>query len=291
MNIREAIKRTADFLSPSVGEDEARAMAKIILEEIKGYSAVELAIYADRQLLPETESRIQKIAERVVEGEPLQYILGSAHFHGRNFKVTSDTLIPRPETSQLIDIIVKQNFSRSDLRILDIGTGSGCIAISLALDLPFSKVEAIDISKPALLVASQNAEKLKAKVKFSYANILEELPDVSYDIIVSNPPYVMEKERAQMDPRVVEYEPSSALFVPDNNPLLFYKLIMKFAKLSFFKNYDLNRNKRCAGILYLEINPLCKAQLSSLFHSDGWDVETLRDYKGNYRFMICRLTK
>ncbi len=278
MTIKEAICDITRQLSPVVGEAEAKAMAQMMLEDLKGCSQLDLVLNGHRELLPETESRIQAIVSRVLRGEPLQYVLGKASFHGRTFKVTPATLIPRPETSQLIDIIVKQWQSRSDLRVLDIGTGSGCIAISLALDLPFSQVTAIDISSEALAVARENAQALKARgVKFVQEDILKASPHGEYDIIVSNSPYVMEKERASMEKNVLDYEPASALFVPDDNPLLFYKAIADYASKALAPD----------GKLYFEINPLCASELATWLKANGWNAEIIRDYKGHNRFAIC----
>ncbi|MDE7375868.1 MAG: peptide chain release factor N(5)-glutamine methyltransferase [Muribaculaceae bacterium] len=198
MTIAETRRHLTLMLQPAVGSDEASAMASAIIEDIKGYKPVDVALYGHRELLPETVERMERVAEKVVAGEPLQYALGTAYFRGRHFSVTPATLIPRPETAQLVDMIVSDFTGRSDLRVLDIGTGTGCIAISLALDLPFAQVDAIDISTDALKVAQVNAEALKAKsVRFVEADALRLTPgSEKYDIIVSNPPYVLESEKA-----------------------------------------------------------------------------------------------
>ncbi len=279
MTIKEIHKALIGKLAPCVGQDEAAAMADVTLADVLGYRAADLILYADRQLLPQTEERIMSIAHRVIKGEPLQYAIGKAYFHGRMFAVTPDTLIPRPETSQLVDFIEDACKSQRDLRILDIGTGSGCIAISLALDLPFASVTALDVSPKAIEVAKKNAADLKAKVDFQVADILTESPSGQYDVIVSNPPYVLESERASLDKRVTEHEPASALFVPDNNPLKFYVAIARYAEDALAPN----------GTLFFEINPLCADALKDVMRKQGFgDVTIVRDYKGNKRFAICR---
>lgn len=274
--------RLQQTLTPAVGQNEAQAMALAIIEDVRGYKPVDIAINGHRSLLPETESRMLDIADKILKGMPLQYAVGKALFRGRYFRCDPSTLIPRPETAQLIDIIVDDWGAKPDLRVMDIGTGTGCIAISLALDLPFSHVTAIDISAPALAIAKENALALKApRVECLLADALTLRPEHNaYDIIVSNPPYVLDSEKTQMDPRVTDYEPSSALFVPDNDALKFYRPISAFAAKSL----------RSAGRLYLEINPLCADNILRLLEADGFkDAQILRDYKGARRFAIAKV--
>lgn len=279
MTLKDMHRALIARLEPSVGQSESAAMADVILSDMLNYRPSDLILHADRQLMPDTEKRMMDIAGKVVDGMPLQYAIGKAYFHGRLFAVTPATLIPRPETSQLVDIIVDAWRTRRDLRILDIGTGTGCIAISLALDLPFAHVTALDISTAAVEVARNNAAEMKAKVNFEVADILHATPAAQYDIIVSNPPYVLDRERAAMDARVTDYEPESALFVPDSDPLMFYTAIARFAR----------RALEPEGALYFEINPLCAELLSAELYKLGFsDVTILPDYKGNKRFAICR---
>lgn len=282
MTIRDMKQHLQRMLEPAVGESEARAMALAIIEDIRGYKAVDIAINGHRELLPETESRMMDAAKKVLSGMPLQYAIGKAMFRGRYFAVNPSTLIPRPETAQLVDIIVDEWRGKSDLRVMDIGTGSGCIAISLALDLPFAKVDAIDISADALAVAKENADALKAaRVSFGLRDALSLTPEPgAFDIIVSNPPYVLSSEKAQMDARVADYEPASALFVPDSDPLKFYRPISEFTLKSL----------RGSGKLYFEINPLCADQIKSLLLAEGFkDAQIQSDYKGARRFAIASI--
>lgn len=283
MTIREMKAKLAEMLAPSAGSSEAHAMAQAIIEDVKGYKAVDVALYGHRELLPDTERRMLEIAQQVADGAPLQYVLGKAYFRGRNFSVTPATLIPRPETAALVDMAVDELRGKRDCRILDIGTGSGCIAISLALDLPFAQVDAADISDGALEVAKANAKALGANVRFVHADALRlgdgPLAGHSYDAIVSNPPYVLASERASMDSRVADHEPPIALFVPDAQPLLFYEPIAAYAARALVPG----------GLLLFEINPLCARQLGAMLHGYGFeDVDILRDYKGALRYASAR---
>jgi len=280
MTLREMKRHLTQMLAPAVGEGEAQAMALAIIEDIRGYTAVDIAINGHRSLLPETESRMLDIARKVADGMPLQYAIGKAMFRGRYFSVDRSTLIPRPETAQLVDIIIDKWDGKSDLRVMDIGTGTGCIAISLALDLPFAQVEAIDINPDALAVAKNNAKALKAaRASFIQADALALAHEAGrYDIIVSNPPYVLDSEKAEMDARVADYEPATALFVPDADALRFYRPIAAFASQSL----------RPDGMLYFEINPLCSESILALLNECGFkDADIQRDYKGANRFAIA----
>ncbi|MCC8114160.1 MAG: peptide chain release factor N(5)-glutamine methyltransferase [Bacteroidales bacterium] len=283
MTIKDMRQKLTELLTPAVGDTEAKAMADTIIMDIKGCSQLDLAINSHRDLLPDTEKRMLDAAQRVINGMPLQYALGVASFHGRMFGVDASTLIPRPETSQLVDIIEKDWQGQSDLRILDIGTGSGCIAISLALDLPFSQVTGIDISDRALIRAQANAKQLKARVEFLKADALHieqsAVKDKHWNIVVSNPPYVLMSEKATMETRVTEHEPPTALFVPDSDPVKFYKPIAEYAY----------RTLEPQGMLYLECNPLSIKQVLDTVKQAGFsDPRSLLDYKGKLRFVIVK---
>lgn len=279
MTIHEIRNEIRDMLGPVVGMSEADAMSKMIIEDAKGYTPVELVIHANRELEPETVARIRKIAERVVAGEPLQYVLGKAWWHGRIFAVNPTVLIPRPETSQLVDMIESDYKGKDDLRVLDIGTGSGCIAVTLALDLAFARVIAIDISRAALETAECNAKALKAKVRFEHIDVFDidksSLRDARLDIIVSNPPYILEREREEVDSMVKDHEPDTALFVDDDHSIDIYRKIIGYAAT----------NLDAGGRLYLEINPLCADMIKHALEEAGLDnAEIIRDYKGAKRF-------
>ena len=277
MTVNEYFRQACAELGTALGsEAEGEAAARIVLEDVAGYDRKYLFMYPDRELLDETRQRIQAVVDRIKAGEPVQYAVGRARFMGMDFKVTPDVLIPRPETEGLCDTIVRDADGRSDLRVLDIGTGSGCIAVSLARALPFAQVDAMDVSPSSLAVARENAQQLGAKVNFIQADILTaKAPEAYYDIIVSNPPYVCRSEEADMDERVSDREPALALFVPDDNPLKFYRAICRYA----------SRGLKPGGRLYFEINSRFPEEMRRLMEDEGFtDVDVTRDYKGNYRF-------
>lgn len=264
-------------MTPSVGGDEARSAADIIFEDVLGYDKVKRVTSGDRTLEDFTVAHVDDIVRRFVGGEPLQYLIGRARFYGLDFKVTPAVLIPRPETAGLVDEIVADADDRSDLRVLDCGTGSGCIAIALARNLRFPTVDAIDISDDALAVARENAADMGVNVNFMHADMLAmKAPSAPvYDIIVSNPPYICDKERGEMESRVLDYEPAKALFVADDDPLRFYRAVAAYAVKAL----------KPSGRLYFEINPLYVSQLRAMLGGAGFDDVTItRDYKGNYRF-------
>lgn len=260
---------------------EAREMVRIIMAHLKGYTPVDLIIKADDEVSDFISGKVDAIVKRLLNDEPIQYIFGDTQFYGLTLKVNSHTLIPRPETEELVDFIVKYYSGRSDLNVLDIATGSGCIAIALARNLPFASVCATDISADALEVARANATSLKTDVKFKLCDIMS-MPASDdadlYDIVVSNPPYIATSEKAAMAPNVLEYEPHGALFVPDSDPLKFYHAISNYA-LKALRN---------AGKIYFEINPLYADALKRDMNSAGWgDVTLLRDISGKYRFLTA----
>lgn len=277
MTVGEFFRQSTVRLSGALGSQaEGEAAARIVLEDVAGYDRKYLFMHPDRELLDETRQRLERVIERILAGEPVQYAVGRARFMGLDFEVTPDVLIPRPETEGLCDMIVRDADGRSDLRVLDIGTGSGCIAVALARALPFAHVDAMDVSEAALAVARRNAAALGAKVDFIQADILTAgPPEALYDIIVSNPPYVCDSERADMDNRVSEREPSLALFVPDAEPLIFYRAVCRYAAVAL----------QTGGRLYFEINSRYPNEMRHLMETEGFSqVDIVRDFRGNYRF-------
>lgn len=263
------------------GHAEVEAMARMVMEEQLNYSPVDTVLRAQNDAPDFFESKLESVICRLEQHEPIQYILGVATFHGHRFSVTRDTLIPRPETEQLVDLIVDENGNHEDLRVMDVGTGTGCIAISLARALKFAQVTAIDISSKALQVAQSNADALKARVKFVCADILSMplWPEASLDVVVSNPPYVCQSERGGMERNVLDYEPDSALFVPDNDPLLFYRPIARQAAAALAPG----------GRIYLEVNRRFASDVASLLTSVGLvDARTHLDTYGNQRFVTAQ---
>lgn len=275
--MRNTLKKLRDALRPVYGKGETEAIIRILFHYLKGWSTVDMIIHESESLSPFLKSEIDRILQRLLNHEPIQYITGEARFHGMTLKVTPDTLIPRPETDELVDIIIADWGEKSDLKVLDIATGSGCIAIALARSLRFPDVSAIDISSGAVMTAEENAKSMKVPVRFILHDIFSwQPPGQSYDIIVSNPPYIDESEKKDMEKNVVDHEPPSALFVPDDNPLIFYRHISGIA----------SRSLSPGGILYLEINPRHSEDLRELLKSDGFGkTEILRDSFGKERFI------
>ena len=274
MILREAIEQLKSGLADVAEPQEVQAMIRIICEDVFNYDPVDVVLRQESELPEFAQARVTEIIDRLHRHEPLQYILGSARFHGHRFKVTPAVLIPRPETEQLVDMIVDEN-TASDLRVLDMGTGSGCIAISLARALKFAQVDALDVSRDALAVARENAAELKVKVRFFESDMLAPQPPARYDIIVSNPPYICWSERESMERNVLDYEPGQALFVPDNDPLLFYKAIAAYAVQSLERE----------GRLYLEINQRFGNEMKQLLEGNGFDeVRIIEDSFGKVRF-------
>ncbi len=281
MTLAELNTEVKRRLSASAYPDEMRDTARLVMEDLANADPVRIFTRGDLELEPETVDRVLKAVDEIVAGRPPQYAVGRARFEGMNLKVSPDTLIPRPETQGLVDMIVDRWSNRSDLDVLDIGTGSGCIAIALSRALPFAKVEGIDISDAALGIARQNAEALHAPVDFTRSDILTvKAPSAAYDIIVSNPPYITMSERADMDRRVTDFEPAQALFVPDDDPLRFYRAITTYAATAL----------RPGGMLYFEINSRFGSEVASLLTDAGLtDVTVERDYLGRPRFVKgCR---
>lgn len=281
MTLEECNKLLTSKLTAALDAGEARSTVRLLLEDVAFASPVEVMCHGERPLEPETVDLLLSMADRIAAGQPPQYVVGRARFCGMYLRVTPATLIPRPETEGLVDIITDRHRAGRDLRVLDIGTGSGCIAIALSRALPFARVDACDISAEALDVARNNARQLRAAVDFFQCDILHEpLPDSPlYDVIVSNPPYIARSEAAEMEPRVLDFEPHTALFVDDADPLLFYRAIARYARAAL----------RPEGTLYFEINPLFAKQLVEMLHAEGFArVDVQRDYCGRQRFAIAQ---
>lgn len=271
MDIRTLRIETIAALTAAVGADEARAMERIILEDVLLLTPALALANPERDIPDFAVGKVRQIVSRVAAGEPLQYAVGKARFYGLDFRVTPDVLIPRPETEQIVDLVVDRFGLRPDLRVLDLGTGSGCIAIALARALKFAAVTAIDISERALAIARRNADLLKVKVDFRSGDILD-LSRISgeWDVIVTNPPYVLDSEAARMESRVLDFEPHSALFTPDDDPLRFYTPVIDYWQ----------SHHAPGGMLFMEINPLCAGK----FHG----AEIIKDFCGKDRFAIYK---
>ncbi len=261
-------------LEPLYGNGEARAITDYVLDVCFGLSKADILCGAVEEMTAEKTAELNKIFGRLTEGEPVQYVLGRAEFSGRWFNVRPGVLIPRPETEELCAWITADSKASASPKVLDIGTGSGCIAITLQLDMPESKVTAWDISADALDVARENAQQLGANVNFVKLDALNAKPEGEWDVIVSNPPYICEKEKKDMAVNVLEHEPHTALFVPDAAPLLFYRAITRLAVQTLSKG----------GRLYFEINPIYADDTCRMMRAEGMTAVELRsDMYGKQR--------
>ena len=267
-------------LAQTYGEGEAKAIARLVFEVRYGLTLSDILLGKDTQLSADDQEELQEIACRLQNNEPVQYVLGETVFCGRTFQVAPGVLIPRPETEELCRWIVtearKDGITESgkqgntELRILDIGTGSGCIAITLAAELPKAQVTAWDISEEALAIAQVNARRVGVSVTFEQVDVLSSnlaALTSKYSVIVSNPPYICNKERAAMEANVLEHEPAIALFVPDDDPLLFYRAIAKYALQAL----------RERGRLFFEINPLYADPLCEMLRAMRFSRVVLRN--------------
>ena len=276
----ETITYIQNSLKDSYPIQEISSFIRLIMEHVCGLQPHNILLCKDKDLSDTEICQIKEITNRLQQSEPIQYILGKAFFYGLSFTVNPAVLIPRPETEELIELILTKH-KNDKLHILDIGTGSGCIAISLAKQLNQSEVIGIDISGQALETAQLNAQQLNAPVTFIQTDILlshKAEKDISgtFDIIVSNPPYVMDCEKAVMEQNVLQFEPHQALFVPDNDPLLFYQSIAAFGKKKLKKE----------GTLYFEINAQCGNSMIELLTESGYkEVELIRDLSGKDRII------
>lgn len=259
-------------------DTEASAIAKAILTDVFQLSTTDLYASKDMNFSTNQAEKLEVIINRLRANEPLQYILGNCYFCGLDFHVEPGVLIPRPETAELVEwIISDRKSSDSPIRILDIGTGSGCISISLAKNLPQSEVHAWDISEDAIRIASDNANRLDANVRFRQTDVLGQVPtNTMMNVIVSNPPYITEAERTDMDANVTDWEPDTALFVPDNAPLLFYERITDIGKQILTPD----------GTLYFEINQRFGTETVDMLRKKGYrNVELRKDLSGNDRMI------
>ena len=274
-------------LTPLYDAGEAQAIVRTVLDVEYGMTLTDIICGKVNELSSDEERNLEEIIARLQNGEPVQYVLGEADFAGRTFHVEPGVLIPRPETAELCQWIEEDVSSlEADERkqILDICTGSGCIAITLGLNIPNSEVTGWDISEDALRIAQGNVEMMKAgNVRIEYQDVLA-LPKAAEaaDLIVSNPPYICEKEKADMEKNVLEHEPSIALFVPDEDPLKFYRAIAEYASSAL----------KSEGALYFEINPIYEKETREMLEELGFkDIETKEDAFGKKRMMKAKNNK
>jgi len=267
----------SELLTAKYGPGEARALYELIMRRRFGLSRTDILLGKDTTLSADDKAELQIIVDRVAKGEPVQYVLGSEEFCGHEFLVAPGVLIPRPETQQLVQLVMQHLAPGSS--VLDVGTGSGCIAITLAL--AGYQVTAMDIYDEALAIARKNATRLGANVQFVKTDILStvncQLSIVN--CIVSNPPYICQSEAAEMDENVLLHEPHIALFVPDNDPLLFYRAIAEYGL----------QHLEDSGWLFFEANRAYARQVGELLRQKGYnDVQIIKDQYDNERFVCAR---
>lgn len=279
--MKRLIDKLQTALSATYEGHELTTITRTICCDMLGISSTSYYLKEEVTLTTEQETQLQGIIDRLLQGEPLQYIEGRAPFCGLEFAVNPSVLIPRPETAELVDWIASDHATRQP-RILDLGTGSGCIAIALSKRLPQAEIEACDISTEALTVAKENARTNEAAVSFFAHDMLDlntPLPH-SYDILVSNPPYIRQSEATDMSAQVTEWEPATALFVPDDDALRFYRAIAELGQ---------TKALRPGGYIYVEINQALGKETVALFEAYGYqDVELRKDIYGNERMIRVR---
>lgn len=282
--MRETKKYLYDRLEAEYPLPERQAMARLIFEKVCHLPYYKQLMMENEILPAEQQAAVCQIADRLAAGEPLQYIFGEAEFAGKIFHVSPAVLIPRPETEELVRLAVELPACRHG-KILDIGTGSGCIAVCISAECPEAEVWGLDISAEALAVAAQNARANQVRVNWLQADILsekatEELLPEGWDLIVSNPPYILDKEKADMQQHVLAYEPHLALFVPDDDPLRFYRAIARLGR----------KKLKPGGFLLFEINEQCGQAMSDLLAGEQYrDIQIIQDLYGKERMVKARL--
>lgn len=276
MNVSVSHIRRA--LQESYSVQEAANLSRIVCCEMLGQTTIDYYLGKDIILSSKEMQKLNGILARLLNFEPIQYIQGTARFLERSYHVAPGVLIPRPETEELVEVMLRE--IPSDARILDIGTGSGCIAISLSKAFPNAKVTAWDVSEDALCIARRNNDDLQASVCFVKQDVLAWRGDGGqcYDVIVSNPPYITESEKQEMERNVLDWEPFSALFVPNNDPLLFYRRIGELGRMMLVDS----------GRLYFEINRAYGEATAMMLCGQGYTgIRILKDISGNDRFVIA----
>jgi len=279
--VKEALNYIISRLRESFDADEARALAWWVLEEVSGLSRSQLLSDCKGTTNISDTQIFEPIIDRLLRFEPIQYIFGHTLWYGLDLKVTPATLIPRPETAELVDTIANIQLPTANCRLLDVGTGSGCIALAIKQQHPDWQVTGIDISAEAIEVARENARRNGLDVAFEQQDVFSDEPSAvnscHYDIVVSNPPYIRECEKAAMSSNVLDYEPATALFVPDNDPLLFYRRVAAFYKAKF---------------LFFEINEAFGNEMVAMLEEKGYkDVKIYTDSYGKQRIVTARMDR
>ncbi len=275
-SVRHQIEKELSDFYP---QGELKVLVRMLLQQVAGWSLVDMLTHNDLTLTAAQQMQIADAVDRLKRYEPIQYILGAAEFDGMRLVVDARALIPRPETAELV-LLLAETLS-PDASVLDIGTGSGCIAVALAHRLPQAQVSAYDVSPDALALAAENARNQGVKIDFRQVDILHDAPADApvFDAIVSNPPYVTDSERASMEANVLDYEPALALFVPDDDPLLFYRAIADFAWTHL----------SIGGRLFFEINHRFGAEIVMMLRHKGFaNCAVQHDAFGKERFVVAQ---
>lgn len=282
MQLKQYKSYFSEELKSVFPQTEVDSFFFLLVEEYLDIKRIDLILQPNIEISSDIKELLDKALERLKKEEPIQYILGETEFYGLPFKVNKNTLIPRPETEELVEWIIKEVKKKQELlSILDIGTGTGCIPISLKKHLPNTNVSAIDISEEAIQMAKQNAKLNEVDISFIKQDILKtEVLSGMFDIIISNPPYVRELEKVEIKNNVLKNEPHLALFVKDDNPLLFYKKIADLAKSNLTKN----------GLLFFEINQYLGVETVEMLKNKGFtQIELQKDIFGNDRMIKASL--
>ncbi|HNR48779.1 MAG TPA: peptide chain release factor N(5)-glutamine methyltransferase [Bacteroidia bacterium] len=274
MRSKDLLNRIATELSTVYDREESMAIARFVSD----YMVESKMLNPDAEVEQTEETWLEEVLSRLKKSEPVQYVLGFAYFMGRRYVVNKDVLIPRPETEELLELVYKKS-ERGSFTAIDIGTGSGCIAVELSKKYPKARVYAVDVSERALAVASENSKNQNVQINFVSDDILhpamEKYP--TFDLIVSNPPYVAIDEKEFMHANVINYEPHLALFA--SNPLEFYEAIARFAE----------KKLKSEGKIFLEINPVYAESTLEIYQRTGFsDIELVKDITGKQRFLFCR---
>ncbi|KAA9331320.1 peptide chain release factor N(5)-glutamine methyltransferase [Hymenobacter busanensis] len=280
MTVRQLTDHLAQQLQAVYQPPEAASMAALVMEHLLQFDSLQRRMRSAEDVPADVLAQAEALLPRLLRHEPVQYVLGTAHFYGLELVVTPATLIPRPETEELVALIAQEQAGRRGLCLLDVGTGSGCIPIALSRELPGSQVWGLDISTEALAVARQNGQRYAPQVEWLQADILTQDPPqiepASLDVLVSNPPYVRESEHALMRPNVLDFEPHTALFVPDADPLLFYRRLVTLGRQLL----------RPGGAIYFEINEALPAETVALLEQQGYHTaRSLPDLTGRPRMV------
>ena len=276
--VSDIIAYIKSVLSGSYTDTELQSIIYIIFEHLLNYTKIDLHVNSNKTISKNAREKIFEITNDLKKNKPVQYILGKTEFYGLTFRLSSDVLIPRQETEELVCWIIRDNAGKK-LKILDIGTGCGCIAVSLAKFIVDADVEALDISKKAIDLAGYNARNNNVRVKYHLHDILNNEPGnnlTGYDIIVSNPPYITENEKSVLPANVLDYEPQQALFVPDENPLVFYRAIANFGL----------QNLNSKGKIYFEINEYLADEVAEVLLGHRYrNIEVRKDINGKNRMV------